>query len=411
MKLLRLFLLWSCILFFMAPPVPNAFPEDAAPASESKGAEVQETPHIGAIPTYVQKKIYKKIWKQKKLNFSLESASIGDVDGDGMNELIGTDGRRLSMVQWRYGEFHPIFSSVQEGKRGFFSSRLWSREDSGRAMETINKLNKGIHYLSLSAEDLDGDGRDEILFTGIEDHEVVSGIIAYEKGGFQLYKADAGLYLKVFHGEDGRPVLAGQDLHSVKKETYHYLWDGNAVKKGESMELPEGVDIFNAESYLTGDPAGAAYVTLSHAEGLRFFSSDLKETAKGVSIGEIKQSSFRVHTGDDQGKSGGKRVRIPQKFLSGDFDKDGMDEVLLIVDRPLADIWGVRHLLKRNRVADMILANGHVAEFWDTEPISGKILDLTVGDVDNNGKDDLVLILGDGWHPFAGGTKILIYEF
>jgi len=88
-----------------------------------------------------------------------------------------------------------------------------------------------------------------------------------------------------------------------------------------------------------------------------------------------------------------------------------MDEVLLIVDRPLADIWGVRHLLKRNRVADMILANGHVAEFWDTEPISGKILDLTVGDVDNNGKDDLVLILGDGWRPFAGGTKILIYEF
>ncbi len=411
MKLLRLFLLFSWFLFFMTRPVPPAFPADAEPPAESKRVESKEPEHIGAIPTYVQKKIYKKVRKQNHVDFSIKFACIGDVDGDGTRELISTDSRRLSIVQCKYGEFHPLVPPAQEGKSRFSSFWPWSKGDSERSMEAINKLNKGIQYLSLTAEDLDGDGRDEILFTGMKDHELLSGIITFKNRGFSQYQADAGLYLKAFHEEGGRPVLAGQNLHAGKKETNRYLWDGNSLQKGASMDLPGEADIFNTDTYLSGGPDGPAYVTLGHPEGLRFFSSDLKMIMETALPGRIKQSFLPVHAGDDQGKSKKKRVRVSQKFLSGDFDKDGMDEVILIVERPWADIWGIRHLFKVQVAADMILANGHVVEFWDSEPVFGEILDLTVGDADNNGKDDLVLIIKGGLNPFGGGTKILIYDF
>lgn len=190
--------LLSLILLLGTPLVsPLSSKETETPGSRN-GAGSAETSPLREIPTYVQKTIYKKIWKQKELDVPLVSASIGDVDGDGLNELITTDGRRIRIFQWKYGRFRPLQDSTPKGQRRFFSFWPWSRESFGGPLEEINARNNDMQYLDLTTGDLDQDGKDEILFTCVRDHRLFSGILCYEKESFTQYLSEADLYLKIF---------------------------------------------------------------------------------------------------------------------------------------------------------------------------------------------------------------------
>ncbi len=385
------------------------YPEEAPSPGEPKEI-ADQAPPIDGIPTYVQKKIYKKIWKEKEVDFRIRFLCIGDMDGDGLNELISTDGNQLRIVRWKYGKFRPLQNPEQEERKRFFFFWPRHKENGRKPLDEINKLNRKMEYLSLSLADLDGDERDEILFTGLMDHKLYSGIVEYEKGEFSQKMFESGLYLRTFHDKGGRPLLVGQALHSEKKEVYHYFWDGASFQKGEPFLLPEGVKIFSADSYRSSDPAGPAYVSFDNPGELRFFSPDLKEVAKLDSLQSPSQRKIRVRLRDASGETVKKRFRIPRRFLAGDFNGDGEDEVLLILNRPVFNLLGFRTLLKRKVVVNLVYSNGHILELWDTEPIFREILDQAIGDVDNDGEDDLVLITPKGLFPYAKRTQLLIYK-
>ena len=128
MKRPPILLLICCTLFFFLS-LPAPLLSDEQPALNEADME-EEVPSstLNTIPTYEPKKLSKKIWKQKKVDFQIFSACVGDVDNDGLNELISTDGQNLRIDQWKYGHFRPLQSSSPNNNGQSFLFWPWTKE-------------------------------------------------------------------------------------------------------------------------------------------------------------------------------------------------------------------------------------------------------------------------------------------
>lgn len=393
------------LLFTTAGAPLMAGPKDP-PAPETGNAVTSgET-----IPTYVQRRIFKKVWKEKEVDFLIRSAAVGDFDGDGLNELITTDGKRLRLIQWVHGQFKtpPSFAGEEERRSSFLFRR--KKSQGINPLETINDINGKLDYITLNAGDFDRNGRDEILYRGMAKDQVRSGIIAYGEGEFSHYPGEPGIYLEVFHTADGQAILAGQNLSSSDESIHRYDWNGVSLVQGDSLPLPDGVRVFSTQSHYSEDAVASAYVSVADAGAIHFYGSDLHQITALDSLATPKLCTIRVRATGEDGDTVKKRFDIPKRFLTGDFDGDGRDEVLLILKRPLLDARFLRILLVHNTVANLVLSNGSIREYWNTKPILAEVLDQAVGDIDNNGKDELILFTKKGLVPFLKGTQILIYE-
>ena len=379
------------------PPAPETAATDAVTTGET-------------IPTYVQRRIFKKVWKEKEVDFLIRSAAVGDFDGDGLNELITTNGKTLRLVQWHHGQFKtPSSFAGEEEKR---SSFLFGKKKSQGIdpLEAVNDNNRNLNYITLTAGDFDGNGRDEILYRGMAEDQVHSGILQFREGQFSQHPGEPGIYLDLFHTGDGDPALVGQNLASSGERINRYTWSAEGFVEGDLLTLPEDVRLFSAQSHYSQDAAASAYVSIADPGAIHFYRSDLHQITTVEALSPPTLCSIRIRTTGENGDTVKKRFDIPKRFLTGDFDGDGRDEVLLILKRPVLDARGLRTLLAHNTVASLVLSNGTIREYWNTKPIFGEILDQTVGDIDNNGRDELILFTKKGLVPFLKGTQILIYE-
>ncbi len=386
--------------------VPRVPANEAQP--EKSAAELEE-PRVTAkpVPSFIQKRIYKKVRNEKEVSFLIRSAAIGDFDGDGLNELISTDGKSLRIVQWHYGSFsgYPGEDRPEKGRL----ARLWpwGGNRHGTALDRLNEENRKLQYISLSSGDLDADGRDEVVFTAMDDQHLVSGILQYEGDGFAQSLSETGLYLKLFPAPEGSPVLVGQQLSSAEEPTHRYGWNSSGLVREERMRLPDQTRLFSAGRLLAGNAAEPYLVRITEDGTLEFFSADLKVLTTSQSDPPEPRCTIRIAA---DGKTRKKKFRIPRSFLTGDFDGDGRGEVLMTAKRPVVNLPGGLGLLVRHTIADFVLNHGQVWEYWNTAPIFGEILDVAVGDIDNNGRKDLVVFTKKGVIPFQKGTRFLIYE-
>lgn len=401
-----LFALTFSLVIMAGSPRLLAGPKDPpAPEAAADAVTSGET-----IPTYVQRRIFKKVWKEKEVDFLIRSAAVGDFDGDGLNELITTNGKTLRLVQWNHGRFKtPSSFAGEEEKRSSFL--FWKKEPEGiDPLKAVNEINRNLNYITLTAGDLDGNGRDEILYRGMAKNQLHSGILQFSEGQFSKHPGEPGIYLDMFHTGDGDPVLVGQNLASSDERINHYTWSGEDLVEEDFLTLPRDVKLFSAQSYYSQDAVASAYVSVADPGAIHFYRSDLHRITAVDALSPPTLCSIRIRTIGENGDSVKKRFEIPKRFLSGDFDGDGRDEVMLILKRPVLDARGLRMLLVRNTVANLVLSNGTIREYWNTKPIFGEILDQTVGDIDNNGRDELILFTKKGIVPFRKRTQILIYE-
>jgi len=382
-------------------PAPNAL--------HAEGNEVKKIDLPTTIPTYVQKRIIQRRWKEKTIDFPVRSATIGDLDGDGRNELITTDGKILRVVQWEYGQF-LIPGQKDRKKKGFSPFWTWKRTDHTSPLDAVNRNNRKIHYISLDSGDLNGDGRDEILYRGIRDGQLLSGILTFQENRFQQASTPPGVYLKIFRNPKDHPFLAGQSFNPGREGTYRYHWEKEHIRRAGPLAIPPKASLYAAGSHYSRDADASAFYALSEEGELRFYAADLQEIT-GIDAFRLPDfKTFRIRVQNHEGRILKKKLHIPNRILSGDYDQDGRDELLLILQRPILNVRLLKNLWERETVADLVLANGQVREYWDTQPVFRKILDQAVGDIDNNGKKELVLFTREGILPFRHKTRLLIYE-
>ncbi|MBF0225960.1 MAG: VCBS repeat-containing protein [Desulfobacterales bacterium] len=304
------------------------------------------------------------LWKSEKFIGNIERLSISDVDGDKSNELILANDNTIFVNKLSNGKLEKIFE-ISPDK---YSKIIW-----------------------LDSADINGNNKAEIFVSCFNKSKesLKSFIFEWVNDGLVLISTESNIYLRTIN----KKMLVAQKLGMDDiffGGVYELIWEQGKYKEAKELNLPKKTDIFN---FIYGD-------VLNNSQNMviRFEKNDYIKIIK--QNGDIEWKSSE--------KYGGGRVLIDVK------KKAKLDESLFEYiphrifvknskEKNKNELIIVKNIDTASRVFSRFrsFSNGYVEclgwnqtgfkQKWKTDEISGYISDYFVGDVNNDGFDELVI--------------------
>ncbi|MBE9573282.1 MAG: VCBS repeat-containing protein [Proteobacteria bacterium] len=319
-----------------------------------------------------------------RLNVGILGMDIGDVDGDGQNEMVCIDNRRLYIYKWRQGRFAEI-------KR---IKGRWSP-----------------NYVWVDVADLNGNGRAEIYVSNLTHSGAGSLIMEWQ--GNQLVTLASGLrwFLRVIDHPVKGKILIGQkrSVGSGFTPGIHILKMQNSrVVEAGILELSHRATVFN---FALGDIAGQGEtntVLLSKNDHLFLLDEGGKELWRSSDYfgGSLLYIIDNVPVG--------RELHFTPRILLTDLDANGQFEVAVCKNLELS-----RGLMENIRFYQdgelhFLTWDGSIlSTAMKTIKFSGAATDYQIKDVDNDGQLELVIIsVKEGWRFLGktGKSTVIILE-
>jgi len=183
------------------PVVPPPSPRPPSPASTSKVTPAGEK------------------WRSQSVPFKVVGMDIGDVDGDGRNEVILIEERKLWIYRWD-GEL-KVIKTLEGGKLD--------------------------RYLAVDIVDARKNGRAEIFVTNFQKDRLSSLVVAHSDGDFKVVSSGLDWFFRAVEwGEKGK-VLFSQNMgteEGFSGPIYEFGWDGKKYKDMGKAKIPKGINLY-----------------------------------------------------------------------------------------------------------------------------------------------------------------------
>ena len=194
-----------------AVPAPSP-PASALPPSSSLPAATLSAPVGVSVPEekWTPSSI-KRVFRSDKIPDELHGIVAGDVDAEGNGEVLAF------------------------GRRIIYIYRVKDKE-----LLPHTRITKGLpgHILSIEAVDLDGDGKKEILVSGLEGEDLGSSVLKRKGNVYEPVASRIPYFLVVLPDWQGKPVVAGQQLGieaPFQGRLYTMSWSGKTLVQGAPL--------------------------------------------------------------------------------------------------------------------------------------------------------------------------------
>lgn len=311
----------------------------------TKSSQIRKTASIIALFDQTKAEnheIYSIKWKSPIMQGKILGASVNDLDGDKINEFVIVAEEELKVLSWD----------------GFGFIDKFSAKYANTTQRKRNQKDMQIIY----GWDADSDGKDEI-YLSIPDVE--TSIWKWQKDAlvrtgtlpFTLF-AECGDKIYSSLLKNNRNYFLGQKTYEISKT------DNTRIEK------PVPKDFYSVSIGQTNDLDDREYVLVDIENIMRIFSDDMSQ---------IWQNDMPF----------GKNIII------ADLDNNKRNEIIGTSALPMGD-------------EDYIIVtewNGETyAKKWESQRINGSISALCVGDPNNDGVDELIVIAST-----KGGSEIYLY--
>ncbi len=364
--------------FIAAAPVPAPLPSAAAaPAPAAAGKIVAP----------------KRFDKTANIKFAASAMTMGDVDGDGEDEVIFASPAELRVY------------------------RL-----AGRDLKQVAdfRLPARIRMHFIDTLDLDNDGRAEILVSGNDEWAPSSAILSLGKDG-KLQKLAGPLpwFIRALRLADGSTVLAGQKAgfdHPLAREIHRLGFSGGELRDGGRIALPLGLNIF-AMTLADVDGDGKKEIVAAdqqnklsvyRMDGRRLWRSS--EDFAGVNrfLGGDRETAGFTEGADVPAE----RVYLSTRIEAADLNGDGVDEV--VVNRTTG---ALSRLMARSRSysggeINVLAWNGiGLTPVWKGPVIDGYVLDNVLAGGKGAWRVAVGVLLKTGWLGRLGADECAVLFF
>lgn len=329
----------------------------------------------------------------------LKGVDVGDVDGDGKNEIV-------------------VMGEHQ----------LWLYRDEGKEPKLVAEYQEGSenNFITLDVIDINGDKRAEICVTNAIGDDLQSFILAYEDGSLRYLAKRLNWYLRVARVPGTGDCLLAQQMGTNKDyegPLRLVQWKSKKVKIGQKLKtgkkgrLPKEAEwIFAFTSGNFTSPETQEFLVVDEFGKIRLL--DKKGDVQWKSSQELGRSDNYLDRptvmADKRGAATSntpRRIYFPLRMVAKDLDGDGIDEVTAVINK-----FTMGELLSKVRVYDKgyITARSwdglSLANVWRTQDIPGYVTDFQIKDVDNDGRDELVTVSVSSHFLEAAKGLLMVYE-
>jgi TolB-like protein len=318
------------------------------------------------------------IWKSRRFNQQIKSVAIGDVDGDGKNETVFISKNELFIYGWENA------SLVKKGKR------------KGKDYHT---------FLYVDVADINQNQRAEIFVTSLTTKGGLNSfVLEYDGLKFKEIVQDANFYYRVLSVPGRGNVLFGQkrgmlgtaESYEIDPSRILFLsgvfqleWQNETYEPTERIDLPQGVNIF---SFAYGNALNdGREMIAAFTKDNRLFIMDKKGNKEFESRERYGGSAAYMEFPKRDERKRTDRFYLPQRIFITDLDQDGKNEVITVRSRATTGGFFKRYRnFDSGQVECLAWNQVTLKQKWETDEISGYISDLAVGDVDHDGRSEIV---------------------
>ena len=322
----------------------------------------------------------KGMWIGSNLDGNPVGLAVGDFDGDGRLETAVALEGHLQILRMENGKMASVAS--------------------------IN-FAAGVHLLSLETTDIDSNGLPELYLSANVGTKLSSKVVEFTKGSYQNTINRIPWLLRVVDlPQEGRTLIAQTMNNSDNPFSdlpFRVIRSENKLNRGAEMPLPANLNLFNFTLF-NGNNDDLLYAHLSAGDNLHvktpqgaviwksedhFGGSDISFFNKEENQNELPQSFYLqkrmmvLPTGE---------ILVPQNDGSRVFER--------------------YRSFKKSRVIALKWDGFTLRQSWSTSEQGGYLADFTLADADNDGQDELVMVVEFQKKNLIqkGRSSIVIYE-
>jgi hypothetical protein len=262
---------------------------------------------------------------------------------------------------------------------------------------------------------MNGNGHAEIFLTCLKTpgDRLDSFVLEWDGRGFQTISEEDPWYYRVIHPPDRGQVLLGQkrtmDAPFVP-EVYELAWQSGKYAPQEAFSLPKGINIFG---FTQGDIRNNGLqmtIAFDRDDHLRLFSLSGEEKWNsadryGGSMNYVESWTKNEDIPD--------RLYLPHRVYVEDLDGDSEEEVVVASNEgSMGRLFARLRKFSSGHMEILSWSSGGLVPELQTPKLSGYISDFGVGDVDHDGRDEVVVShVSEGGLPLIGGSKSAIISY
>lgn len=315
----------------------------------------------------------------------LRGVDVGDVDGDGLNEIVLMDRRTL-----------------------------WIYKQNGGRLRLFRKIegHRNDNFLTLDVADVNRNGFSEIIVSNMQTEVLGSFILEFEERRIKKISDRERWFFRVTSLPGKGLTLVGQkmsSLHHPLGGIYPFAWKGKRFQPEKKPLIKKEIPVF---SFTIADVEGRGEASIIYVDYHDRLQVRNREGAFRWESGARYGASDIFYSIGSRGTSDAdNRFYLPARVLVRDLDGDGASEVIVSQNTFKLNIVERLRIYDQARLVNLAWRAMGLSESWKIAEISGYISDYQIRDIDNDGKDEIVMTaVSKGSLRGGASSSLLVYE-
>ena len=359
-----------------APAPPSALAPSTAPAPATTPAPpASPAPAVVVTPQPGKGEGSLSYWKSVSFPEAIQGISIADVDGDGSNEVVFISVNQVFVYRYRN-------EGLQKVKT--FSHKSFN------------------HLMFVDTADINRNGTPEIFVTDYipSNHRLKSIVLEWNGQDFAVIDEKIDWYLRVLHAPASVSLLLGQKRGSdsgstdarealFDRDVYEMKWQDGGYTAAGRLALPKDMTLYDFTQGDASNDGQIETVAFSRTDHVRVYDQTGESVWESDEVYGGSRLFFEVPEIDDARKK--TNYYLPQRIHVTDIDRDGLNEIIVLKNKNTAGIFSRIKAFKEGHIDCLSYDDIGVQLKWQTRNISGYISDYVIGDLNNDGLNEIVL--------------------
>jgi hypothetical protein len=318
--------------------------------------------------------------RSRRMDLQIRGVTAGDIDGDGATEIVCIEKNAVLIYRITQGRFVKIAD-----------------------------MDTGVANIAVDAADLNGNGRSELFITHFNDEKLRSYVLEWEGAGLRRIAGNLRWYFRTVDVADRGRVLVGQRKGMdglFLPGIFEMGFVGGRYDEVQKLRLPRNQNIFGFTQGAVRAAGEVDIIDYSRDHYLRITDGKgRQEWTSQESYGGSDNALVTSPPGDQHER----KIRyLPSRVHVVDLDGDGIQEIVAVKNEDRAGAFSRLRLFKQGRLEVLKWDRIGLVSVWRTRNVTKFISDFTVGDVDGDGRTEIVAaIVQETQNVMGSGSSYL----